>query len=586
MVTNATRRRAEASAAIAGVLAGGRAADLETETLDFKEERGVLDARTNTRRPINPKDERAADTLATEAACMANSPAGGVLVVGVADDLAGLAAFTSSYLDTIWLRERIWALTTPHLSLDEFEVRTEAGARIYLIDVPPNLEEVYVNHRLRARFGTACEEVTGSRARELLERRRGYDWTAEPSGLRFSDAAADALASARRHYAEENGVAPGSDLEIARRMSILVDPDATDPELNRAGALLLAPFEPGAEQLVVLLSDAEGAPSRRTVRGPAPLLVRYDEAIDLLREHAFPTTSEIIGVQRRGMRVVPEGAFREALVNAIMHRDYRLERSAIVAWATGEPAMTFKVRSPGGFPPGVFADRLIASPSRPRNPALARALRVLGIAETEGVGIDTMVRLMLRDGHEPPTIVEDGGDVVALLRGGSFDRVVRALFDELVGRDPSLEHDARAAIAVTELFRRPILRPEGLSGPAQCTETEALDILDRLARTQVVERRVKGSRSFRLTEAARTTLASRIRYQVRRGIEAQWEMIEALLDTRPEISSRDVELLLGVSQPRASTIIRTFLADGRLAPVEGRRKGPGVRYRRANTMTG
>lgn len=579
-MTNAARRLAEVDAAIKAVLAGATPASLETETLDFKEEEGTVHSRTGNRQAIGPRDERAAAALAVDAACMANSPNGGILVVGVADSLAGSAAFTGSHLDTFWLRQRIWALTTPHLSLDEFETRIEAGARIYLIDVPPNLEEVYVSGRLRARFGPACEEVSGSRARELLERRRNFDWTAEPSGMRFSQALPEAIASARRHYAEESGTAPRSDLEIARRMGVVVESTNEDPELNRAGALLLAPFEPTSELLVVLVAAAEGAPSRRAVRGPAPLLLRFDEAIALLRDIAFPAVAEIVGTQRRAVRNVPEGAFREALVNAVMHRDYRRERSAITAWATGDPATTFKVQSPGGFPPGVAADRLIASPSRPRNPALAAALRVVGIAETEGIGVDTMFRLMLRDGHEPPTIVEEGGDVVAVLRGGSPDRSVRAFFDEMVARDPALEHDARAAIAVTELSRRPSIRPESLTEPAQCTEPEALDLLERLARAGVVERALKGARTFRLTENARAGLAGRIRYQVRRTIDRQWEMVEALLDTRPAIASADVEELLGVSQPRASKVIRTFLSDGRLALVGGRRRGPGVRYRR------
>lgn len=582
MTTSASRRASDAATAINAVMGGATPQLLETETLDFKEEAGVVDPRTGTRRPIPPNDDRAAAALAAEAACMANSEAGGTLVVGVADDVAGRAAFTGSHLDVAWLRRRIWDLTTPHLSLDEFDVQVVAGARIYLIDVPPNLEEIYVNGRLRARFGAACEEVTGSRAQQLLERRRGFDWTAEPSGLRFSDATADALASARRHYAEESGVAPGSELEVARRMGVVVTGDDQDPELNRAGALLLTAFEAAHEQLVLLIASAEGAPARHIVRGPAPLLVLFDAVVEALRDDAFPSRPEIVGVQRRSTRAVPEAAFREAIVNAVMHRDYRQGASSIFAWATGDPGRALKVRSPGGLPAGVSLDRLIATPSRPRNPALARALRVLGIAETEGIGIDTMVRLMLHDGHPEPEITEDAGDVVVVLRGGRPDAEVRSLFEEIARRDPELDDDARAAIAVTRLTQSPILRPEALAGPAQCTDGEALDLLQRLAAAGIAEPRVRGSRSFRLTEPARQALASRIAYQTRRGIEAHWELVQALLDTRSEISTADVQGLLKVSQPRASQIVTTFLRDGRLTYASARRRGPGVRYRRGS----
>lgn len=574
------RRRSEAEAAISAVLAGALAKDLETETVDFKEELGSVDPRTKSRRSIDPHDERASAAIATEAACMANSPGGGTLIVGVADELAGPAAFVGAHLDVTWLRQRIWALTTPHLSLDEFEERTVAGARIYLMDIAHNLGEIYVDQKLRVRFGDRCIEPTPSQARDLLERRRGFDWSAEPSGLRYEDAIPEALSSARRHYSEAHDEVPDSDLEIARRMGVLLDPAAANPELNRAGALLLAPFEPSIEQVVLLQTPAEGVPSRRDVRGSAPLLPLFDAAISLLRDHAFPATPEIVGVQRRAIRAIPEGAFREALVNAVMHRDYQLGHLTVNGWVIGDPATVFKVRSPGGFPPGVVPDRLLSSPSRPRNRALTQALRVLGIAEAEGIGIATMFRLMLRDGHAEPSVLEDGGDVVVVLSGGSPDRPTRAFFDALAGRDPGIEHEVQAAIAITQLLSAPVLRPERLGRAAQTTPVQAMRMLERLAADDVLDRLLDGSRSFRLSEAARNTLAPRIAYRTRAAAEKQWEEIEALLDTGEEISSVDVRALLRVSQPRAARIIRTLIADGRLSPAGGRVHGRGVRYRR------
>lgn len=574
------RRRSEAEAAINSILTGALARDLETETLDFKEELGSVDPRTKSRRSIGPHDERAAVALAAEAACMANSPGGGTLIVGIADDQAGPAAFVGAQLDVAWLRQRIWALTTPHLSLDEFEERTVAGARIYLMDIAHNLGEIYVDQKLRVRFGDRCVEPTPSHARELVERRRGFDWSAEPSGLRYSDARPEALASARRHYAEAHDEVPDSDLEITRRMGVLLDPAAADPELNRAGALLLTSFEPASEQVVLLLTSAEGVPSRRDMRGSAPLLPLFDAAISLLKDHAFPATPEIVGVQRRAIRAIPEGAFREALVNAIMHRDYQLERLSVNGWAIGDPATVFKVRSPGGFPPGVAPDRLLSSPSRPRNRALTQALRVLGIAEAEGIGIATMFRLMLRDGHSEPAVVEDGGDVIAVLSGGSPDRPTRSFFDDLASRDPEIEHEVQAVIAITQLLGAPVLRPERLARAAQSTAAQAMLILERLGADGVIDRLLDGSRSFRLSETARHLLAPRIAYRTRAAAEKQWEDIEALLDTREEISSVDVRTLLRVSQPRAARIIRTLLIDGRLSPAGGRVRGRGVRYRR------
>jgi ATP-dependent DNA helicase RecG len=576
---DAAARRDAALDAIDAVLNGARAADVETEIVDFKEERGTFDPSTLSRGPIAPHHEAAARALAEEVGCLANSDSGGVLIVGVADDHAGPAAFVGTYLDIAWLRERIYALTQPSVSVDLIEERRVNASRIYLINVAPGLEEVRVGGKLRARFGTRCDELTGDQAREFLERRRRFDWTAETSGLRLSDADPNAIRSARRHYEEQRGAAPESDLALVRRLGVALD-DSSDPELSRAGALLLCHFEPGTTQLDVLVTTAEGAASSERSLSEAPLLLAFDDAWTLLTR-AFPARSIVVGAQRRSVRPIPEAALREALVNALMHRDYRQPRGHVVAMATGDPSSALKVQSPGGFPLGVQRDRLLATRSRPRNPALATAFRVLGLAETEGVGIDTMFRMMLRDGHPEPDIDDPSGDVICRLTGGRVGSRVREFFDSLAEQDRSLGDDTRVYIAITELLRRTPLRPARLADIAQSSEEEALELLERLTEVGVLERLVSSSRSFRLADRSRDQLRGRMHYQVRQSIDEQWDLIRAFLDVQPAIGRDDAAKLLGVTPERASTVLsKLYRRLGRLEPVANAR-GRGVRYRLA-----
>jgi ATP-dependent DNA helicase RecG len=583
---DANARRDLALAAIEAVRRGSSGQAEESEFVDFKEERDAFDRTAQSRRPIDSRHEPAARALAEEVSCFANSDSGGVLVVGVADDLSGLDAFVGAHLDVTWLRERIYALTQPSVSVDLIEERTIDGHRIYLINIAPGLEEVRVGGKLRARLGTSCEELSGDRAREFLERRRRFDWTAEASGLRLADASQIALASARRHYEEQRGGAPEGDLALVRRLGVTVD-ESADPELTRAGALLLCAFEPGTAQLDVLLTTAEGAASRDRILKEAPLLPAFDEAWDLILR-AFPAQAIVVGAQRRSVRPVPEAALREALVNALMHRDYRQPRGHIVATITGDPSSAFKVQSPGGFPLGVQRDRLLATRSRPRNPALAGALRVLGLAETEGVGIDTMFRVMLRDGHAEPDIDDPAGDVVCRLTGGGVDPLVRDFFDELSQRDRSLGDDTRVYIAITHLLSHTPLRPAMLAELSQTSEDEALELLSRLVNAGVLERLISSSRSFRLSDTSRDRLRGRIRYQLRQSIEEQWDLVRAFLDVQPAIGREDAAQLLGVTPERASTVLsQMFHRLNRLEPVANAR-GRGVRYRptaRPNDVT-
>jgi ATP-dependent DNA helicase RecG len=578
MSMDAHSRRVAALRAIEQILQGARPEHFESDLLDFKEERGTTDV-AGGHVSIPPRHEPAARALAEEAACFANSQHGGVIVVGVNDKQAGPAAFTGSYLDTAWLRQRLYALTQPHLAVDEIEVQEVQGKRIYLINVAPALEEIRCDGKLRARFADGCRELSGDQARALLEQRRHYDWSAEPSGLRFSQVEPQALALARRYYAEARGRGAASDRALASQLGLFAgDAQEPDPELNRAGALLLAVFEPHVQQLDVLVAPVEGARSRKRLERAAPLLPAFADAWELL-DAEFPSETVVIAGRRRAVRSIPEDALREALVNAIMHRDYRLPRGRIVVQVLGQPAATLKVRSPGDFPPGVRPERILTTPSTPRNPVLAHAVHLLGLAEREGIGIDTMYLQMLRDGHPVPEITEDGGDVLCVLSGGRVDREVRAFFDRLAEAGAELRENVRAYIAITALLLTTPLRVDALAELAQCTRDEALQTLEQLRAAGAVETLVHRGSSYRLTPNARDQLRTRLQYSTLRPLDAHWEMIRASLDTVPEIGRDDVAALLGVTPVQASRILsQLFRERGVIVPV-GNVRGRGVRYR-------
>jgi hypothetical protein len=116
------------------------------------------------------------------------------------------------------------------------------------------------------------------------------------------------MASARERYQAARGLAPESDLELCRRMNVVVGRarDA-NPELNRAGALLLTIFEPEIEHLVVLIAPAEGITSTSSARGPAPLLEPFDRAWEVITREAFP--AKVTVVSHTG-RCSPASIFR------------------------------------------------------------------------------------------------------------------------------------------------------------------------------------------------------------------------------------------------------------------------------------
>ena len=81
-----------------------------------------------------------------------------------------------------------------------------------------------------------------------------------------------------------------------------------------------------------------------------------------------------------------ETAFREALANALIHRDYTQRGAVRVQWSEEQ----LEISSPGGFPGGIRLDNLLVAPPHPRSPLLADAFKRTGLVERTGRGINRM----------------------------------------------------------------------------------------------------------------------------------------------------------------------------------------------------
>ncbi len=91
-------------------------------------------------------------------------------------------------------------------------------------------------------------------------------------------------------------------------------------------------------------------------------------------------------------------AFREAFVNALVHRDY--SRLGAVHIRITETGMV--ISNPGGFVEGITLQNLLVTEPRPRNPLLADIAKRIGLAERTGPGIDRIFEGLLRYGRSAP----------------------------------------------------------------------------------------------------------------------------------------------------------------------------------------
>lgn len=101
------------------------------------------------------------------------------------------------------------------------------------------------------------------------------------------------------------------------------------------------------------------------------------------------TSSEIKGVVRTDRKDYPEEAIREALLNALVHRDYSFSGSIIIN--VNDEKMEFI--SLGGLLPGLSAEDIRIGISQPRNKNLAEVFHRLRLIESYGTGIRRIYKL-------------------------------------------------------------------------------------------------------------------------------------------------------------------------------------------------
>ncbi|HWR28478.1 MAG TPA: RNA-binding domain-containing protein [Negativicutes bacterium] len=102
---------------------------------------------------------------------------------------------------------------------------------------------------------------------------------------------------------------------------------------------------------------------------------------------------------------IPPEALREALVNAIVHRDYVMSGSDIKVAVYDS---RIEITSPGAFPRGITLDEVLDGRSEVRNKVIARVFKEAELIEQWGRGIQKLTRLCLEAGLQKPDIVETG----------------------------------------------------------------------------------------------------------------------------------------------------------------------------------
>lgn len=129
------------------------------------------------------------------------------------------------------------------------------------------------------------------------------------------------------------------------------------------------------------------------------------ESVEKFFNENLKKSAKVVGFERKEELEIPIQALREAIINAIVHRDYHDATSDIQMSLTPSE---LKIINPGGLVAPLTINEIEKGSFIPktRNPVMAEVLLSRGLMDKRGTGIKRMIRLALDFGLDEPSIRE------------------------------------------------------------------------------------------------------------------------------------------------------------------------------------
>ena len=294
---------------------------------------------------------------------------------------------------------------------------------------------------------------------------------------------------------------------------------------------------------------------RRDLTGPlAELVLQADRMIyEEMRKSAV-----VSGLIREEVPEYPPVAMREALVNAVGHRDYSL-RGATVEVRLFDDAI--EIESPGGLAGFVTIDN-IRHVQYSRNERLMEVLLRLRLAEEAGTGMDKIFTSMEDALLEKPHLEERSTSFLVRLLG----RSVFAAEDRLwVTRFSSQNLSPDARVALVYARRQGAISNRDLRDLRSLDDRSSRGVLQELVTRGLLEPvgRARGTRYVLTTRAVASAPAP--------SLDDQLSATLAHASRVGSIANRDVRGLLGVDREQALRLLEELVMRGALVPQGERR---------------
>ena len=515
----------------------------------------------------------------TKYACALANEGGGKIVIGVADQrprkVVGTQVWPQIEVTRKSLNQRI------HLTTQWEEFETPHG-RVLLITVPGHAYGLPAAWDGRAWMRENDSLVPMSEARrKAIWEEIGRDFSAELcSGLALGDLNPVALVAFRRAWVdslrarrEESGQRDAERIEGLSHEQILRDTELlhADGTLVNAALILFGSRQAVRKHMAQaeLVYEFRNTPAS----GPADLRREFQEGFfawqDLLWQQVNepsrnPRQSFQSGLFVRQLPSFAERPVREALLNAVCHRDYLLGNSIFIR----HTPTTLTIESPGGLLPQVTVETLLDGQA-PRNRRLAEVFQRCGMVERSGQGMNIIFEDAITSAKQLPTPTASPYQFTLSLHGVVQDPAFLGYL-ERVGQEKMRLYDT-SHLLVLDSVRRDAPIPATLK-----------HLVDRLLTDGLLERisRGRGSRLI-LSRTFAQAIGDSATYTRRKGLDQ--DECKLLLLKHLQLKGEQGAPLAELAQVLPSKSKRQIQHFLRLLAEEGKasalRLGPGAAWK-------
>lgn len=512
----------------------------------------------------------------TKYACALANEGGGSIVLGVSDQrprrIVGTHVWPQFEVTRKSLNQRV------HLTTHWEEFQTSEG-RVLVISVPRHPYGVPASWDGRSwmRDNDSLVPLSESRRKAIWEE-IGRDFSAEPCpGLALSDLIPAALDAFRRSWVEslrarreESGHRDASRIEGLDHAQLLRDTELLQPDGSLVNAALILFGSRSAVRRHLAQAELVYEFRNTPASGPPDLRLEYQEGFfawhNLLWQQVNepsrnPRQSFQSGLFVRQLPSFAERPVREAILNAVCHRDYLLGNSIFIR----HTPTALRIESPGGLLPQVTVETLLDRQA-PRNRRLAEVFQRCGMVERSGQGMNLIFEDAITSAKQLPTPDADPFQFSLTLHGVVQDPAFLAYL-ERVGQQKMRLYDTAHLLALDSV-RREVALPEVLK-----------PLADRLVADGLLERvsRGRGARLI-LSRTFANAIGESATYTRRKGLDQEECKLLLLkhLDLKGEAGAPLAELaqvLPSKTKRQVQHLLRLLAKDGKAAPPRRGRGG-------------